>query len=151
MQTFFFLRQDILQKHIDKIMISVKNKKLCRGVQPEYVLSSLNQDDLLILLMCPKNRNVYGFATLELKMPELHIELMGTNKSKRLGLYGIGRELIRIILEYAKTHMFEKICLKSINQSVDFYEKMGFTYDEIVVSLNGENQENAPIIMYMIL
>ena len=47
--------------------------------------------------------------------------------------------------------MFEKICLKSINQSVDFYEKMGFTYDEIVVSLNGENQENAPIIMYMIL
>ena len=132
-------------------MVSVKNKKLCRGVQQEYVVSSLNQDDLLILLMCPKNRNVYGFASLELKMPELHIELMGTNKSKRLGLYGIGRELIRIIVEYAKTHMFEKVCLKSINQSVEFYEKMGFTYDEIVVSLNGQNQENTHIIMYMIL
>ena len=151
MQTFFFLRQDILQKHIDKIMVSVKTKKLCSGVQQEYVVSSLNQDDLLILLMCPKNRNVYGFASLELKMPELHIELMGTNKSKRLGLYGIGRELIRIIVEYAKTHMFEKVCLKSINQSVEFYEKMGFTYDEIVVSLNGQNQENTHIIMYMIL
>ena len=130
-------------------MVSVKNKKLCRGVQQEYIVSSLNQDDLLILLMCPKNRNVYGFATLELKMPELHIELMGTNKSKKLGLSGIGRELIRIIVEYAKTHMFEKICLKSINQSVDFYQKMGFTYDEIVSEQ--DIQENAPIIMYMIL
>ena len=149
MKPFFFLRQDILQKHIDKIMVSVKNKKLCRGVQQEYIVSSLNQDDLLILLMCPKNRNVYGFATLELKMPELHIELMGTNKSKKLGLSGIGRELIRIIVEYAKTHMFEKICLKSINQSVDFYQKMGFTYDEIVSEQ--DIQENAPIIMYMIL
>ena len=34
--------------------------------------------DMLILLMCPKNRNVYGFATIELKMPEL----IKTNKSK---------------------------------------------------------------------
>ena len=151
MQTFFFLRQDILEKHLHKIMVSVKNKKLCRGVQQEYVFSSLRQDDVLILLMCPKNRNIYGFATLELKMPELHIELMATNKSKKLGLCGIGRELIRIIIDYAKTNMFEKLCLKSINQSVDFYEKMGFTYDEIVDSLNGQNQENDPVIMYMIL
>ena len=48
MKTFLFLRQDILQKHIDKIMISVKNKNLCRGVQKEYVMSSLEQDDVLI-------------------------------------------------------------------------------------------------------
>jgi hypothetical protein len=125
MKTFLFLRHDILEKHIHKIMISVKNKRLCRGVQKEYVMSSLQQDDMLILLMCPKNRNVYGFATIELKMPELHIELMGTNKSKKLGLYGIGRELMRIIVEYAKINMFTKLLLKSINQSVEFYEKMG--------------------------
>ena len=151
MQTFIFLRQDILEKHLRKIMISVKNKKLCRGVQEEYVVSSLQQDDLLILLMCPKNRNVYGFASLELKMPELHIELMGTNKSKRLDLYGIGRELIRIIVEYAKSNRFEKVCLKSINQSVEFYEKMGFTYDDIVVTnvLLNTVDNDPPIIMYM--
>ena len=148
MQSFIFLRQDILKKHIHKIMISVKNKKLCRGVQKEYVVSSLQQDDMLILLMCPKNRNVYGFATLELKTPELHIELMGTNKSKKLALTGIGRELIRIIIDIAKTNNIEKLCVKSINQSIGFYEKMGFTYDEIIVS---EAQENAPIMMYMIL
>lgn len=130
MKTFLFLRQDILEKHIHKIMISVKNKKLCRGVQKEYVESSLQQDDMLILLMCPKNRNVYGFATLELQMPVLHIELMGTNKSKKLGLVGIGRELIRIIIEYAKTTFFEKIQLKSINQSIGFYEKMGFIKED---------------------
>ena len=129
-------------------MISVKNKKLCRGVQKEYVESSLQQDDMLVLLMCPKNRNVYGFATLELKMPVLHIELMGTNKSKKLSLSGIGRELIRIIIEYAKTNMFEKICLKSVNQSVEFYEKMGFTYDEIVVAEDTPNND-PPIIMHM--
>ena len=82
-------------------------------------------------------------------MPELHIELMGTNKSKRLDLYGIGRELMRIIVEYAKTNMFEKIQLKSINQSVEFYEKMGFTYDEIVSEQ--DIQENIYVIMYMIL
>ena len=152
MNTFIFLRQDILEKHIDKIMISVKNKKLCRGVQQEYVVSSLQQDDVLVLLMCPKNRNVYGFATLELKMPVLHIELMGTNKSKKLGLCGIGRELIHIIIEYAKMNNFESLSLKSINQSVEFYQKMGFTYDEIVaaddVSSNTQNND-PPIIMYM--
>ena len=86
-------------------------------------------------------------------MSVLQIELMGTNKSKKLGLYGIGRELIRIIIEYAKLNMFEKIQLKSINQSVEFYQKMGFTYDDIVV-YNADTdigEENAHIIMYMIL
>ena len=151
MKTFLFLRETISEKHIHKIMISVKNKKLCRGIQKEYVMSSLQQDDMLILLMCPKNRNVYGFATLELKMPVLHIELMGTNKSNKLGLYGIGRELIRIVVEYAKNNMFEKISLKSVNQSVEFYEKMGFEYDDIVVADVSSNvqDKDPPIIMYM--
>ena len=45
--------------------------------------------------------------------------------------------------------MFEKIQLKSINQSVEFYEKMGFTYDEIVSEQ--DIQENIYVIMYMIL
>ena len=40
-----------------------------------------------------------------------------------MGLYGIGRELMRIIIEYAKINMFTKLLLKSINQSVEFYEK----------------------------
>jgi N-acetylglutamate synthase-like GNAT family acetyltransferase len=154
MKTLILLRQNILEKYIHKIMISVKNKKLCNGISKEYAMSSLQQDDMLILLMCPKNRNVYGFATIELKMPELHIELMGTNKSKKMGLYGIGRELIRIIVEYAKTNLFEKICLKSINQSVEFYEKMGFTYDDIVSEQDihfNDIQENIYVIMYMIL
>jgi len=152
MKVFLFSREKILEKHIRKIMISVNNKKLCRGVQKEYVESSLQQDDMLLLLMCPKNRNVYGFATLELKMPVLHIELMGTNKSKKLGLSGIGRELIRIIIEYAKINMFEKISLKSVNQSFDFYEKMGFEYDEIVVAEEGSSNlqlMEPPIVMYM--
>ena len=71
-----------------------------------------------------------------------------------MGLYGIGRELIRIIVEYAKTNLFEKICLKSINQSVEFYEKMGFTYDDIVSEQDihfNDIQENIYVIMYMIL
>ena len=54
MKTLFFLRQHILEKHIHKIMISIKNKKLCNGISKEYVMSSLQQDDMLILLMCPK-------------------------------------------------------------------------------------------------
>jgi hypothetical protein len=29
MKTFLFLRHDILEKHIHKIIISVKNKRIC--------------------------------------------------------------------------------------------------------------------------
>jgi len=54
---------------------------------------------------------------------------MWTNKSKKLGLYDIGRELMRIIVEYAKTNMFEKIQLKSINKSSEFIKQMMNMFD----------------------
>jgi len=121
--------EELYNKKCKKIMISVKNNKLCRGIKIEYIIQSLQQDDILILLMCPKNRNVYGFATLEFKckLPNLFIELMATNK--KINIKGYGRILINLILQIGNLFFVENIKLKPIQGSINFYKKMGFIND----------------------
>ena len=127
--------QSYLQSKNDYISVEeiIKNSShLCGGINQDYILDSLDENDIVILSLSLKNRKtrskisakkLCGLIFLKVKPSYIFVSLV-------CGLPGLGKKLLNIIEKIALSHGAKKIKLDSVDKACNFYLKNGFTFDK---------------------
>lgn len=125
-----YLRSEKDYISIEEI-IENSSSKLCGGINKDYIIDSLDENDIVILSLSLKNRNtrskisakkLCGLIFLKVKPTYIFVSLV-------CGLPGLGKKLLNIIEKIAKLHGAKKIKLDSVDNACNFYLKNGFTFD----------------------
>jgi predicted GNAT family N-acyltransferase len=123
-------------KDITDYIYRIINKSgfLCKGLNPEFILNSIDDVDAVVVLGSSMNilpnGNIFGFALIQFdeKYNSIYIDVICSH----IGIKGAGDILIKE-LEYISEKLFmTEIYLTSVKSAITFYEKYGFTkYDKL--------------------
>jgi len=105
-----------------------KSAFLCKGLNPEYILDSINGADAVVVVGSSMNilpnGNIFGFALIQFdeKYNSIYIDVICSH----IGIKGAGEILIKA-LEYISEKLFiTEIYLTSVKDAITFYKKYGF-------------------------
>ena len=133
----------ILQK---AIVSAVKNRDFCHGeIRYMYVQKSIEKSPYIFLAYNDK-RQLCGFATVfHINNETLRIDIICTSEDAPAGT---GSSLMKTIEGFAKEGKIKRIFLKSIGQSMGFYEGMGYSLNLNTNSgsnnnMDGSNRNNS--------
>ncbi len=103
-------------------------QNFCKGVSKKYVISSLNECDIFILMHKADTMHLLGFTTLFLKDTSMHVDVICTNPMYK----GVGRTLMECIFKIKEELKRAYIDLCSLQTVSDFYRKLGFMEDAAI-------------------
>jgi hypothetical protein len=106
-------------------------KTLCKGIDPEYILDELDNNDLVILSLSINPRKtrskisakrLCGLILLKIRPSYVYISLV-------CGMVGLGKSLLNIVEKIAAVRKINKIKLHSVDNALGFYIKHNFKFD----------------------
>ncbi len=120
-----------IKDHIYRII--KKTEFLCKGLNSDYVLDSLDKVDAIVIISSSTNilpnGNIFGFALINFE--ELTNSIYIDTLSSHTYIKGIGNILISKIKDISKMLLITKIHLITVDSAILFYKKHGFTkYDK---------------------
>jgi hypothetical protein len=117
------------------IVKAVKNRVFCHGeIRYKYVQKSIKKSPYLFLAYNDKQQ-LCGFATVfHINNETLRIDIICTSEDAPAGT---GRSLMETIENFAKVGKIKTIFLKSIGQSMGFYQSLGYS-----LNINADSGSN---------
>jgi len=111
-----------------------KSGFLCKGLNPDYILDSIDDADAVVVVGSSMNilpnGNIFGFALIQFdeKYNSIYIDVICSH----VGIKGAGDILIKALEYISKKLFMTEIYLTSVKSAITFYEKYGFTkYDKL--------------------
>lgn len=111
-----------------------KSGFLCKGLNPDYILDSIDDADAVVVVGSSMNilpnGNIFGFALIQFheKYNSIYIDIICSH----IGIKGAGDILIKALEYISKKLFMTEIYLTSVKSAITFYEKYGFTkYDKL--------------------
>jgi hypothetical protein len=111
-----------------------KSGFLCKGLNPDYILNSIQDADAVVVVGSSMNilpnGNIFGFALIQFheKYNSIYIDVICSH----IGIKGAGDILINDLIYISKKLFMTEIYLTSVKSAITFYEKYGFTkYDKL--------------------
>jgi hypothetical protein len=111
-----------------------KSGFLCKGLNPNYILNSIQDADAVVVVGSSMNilpnGNIFGFALIQFheKYNSIYIDVICSH----IGIKGAGDILINDLIYISKKLFMTEIYLTSVKSAITFYEKYGFTkYDKL--------------------
>ena len=116
-----------VKEYVDRLIS--KSEFLCKGLNPDYIVTSFDNADAVIIIGSSMNvlpnGNIFGFALINFdeKHNAIYIDVICSH----IGMKGVGEILMNEIENINKKLSMTDIYLKSVKSAISFYEKYGFT------------------------
>jgi hypothetical protein len=129
------MKEDDFRNLQNAIVNSVEEGELCQGeLRYQYVEKSIKKSPYLFLAYNDK-REIKGFATVfHINNETLRIDIICTSEDAPAGT---GRGLMDRIEQFAKASKIKTLFLKSIGESMGFYESLGYS-----LNMNADSGSN---------